>query len=214
MQLNIVYDGRLSLFLVVAFVVMISPGPAVVLAITNGVLHGVKNACFAIVGNMSGFLILSTVSVLGLGVIISRWHGLFDVIKWCGGLYLIYLGCKMWNTRKERVGVRDEIEKVISLSPCQMYRRGFVVTLSNPKAIVFVTALFPQFISPDQPIFSQYLILAGAMIFIQGVVLAGYAYLASRARALLNRPGNLNKVYKTSGMLFALFGVSLFFAET
>jgi threonine/homoserine/homoserine lactone efflux protein len=213
LELNIIYDGRFSLFLVVAFVVMISPGPAVLLAITNGVLHGIKSSCFAIAGNMSGFLILSTVSVLGLGVIISRWQWLFDVIKWGGGLYLIYLGYRMWNTRKERVGVRDEIEKVISLSPLQMYRRGFVVTLSNPKAIVFVTALFPQFISPEQPLFSQYLILAGGMIFIQGVVLAGYAFLASRARALLNRSGNLNKGYKTSGVVFALFGVSLFFAE-
>ena len=69
--MTLFYDGRFSLFLVVAFVVMISPGPAVVLAITNGVLHGIKNACFAIIGNMTGFLVLSSVSVMGLGFILA-----------------------------------------------------------------------------------------------------------------------------------------------
>lgn len=79
--MNLLADGSLKLFFAIALVVMLTPGPAVFLAITNGVLHGVGKACFSILGNMSGFVILSGISVLGLGVIVSKWQVAFDVIK-------------------------------------------------------------------------------------------------------------------------------------
>ena len=202
-----------SLFIVVAFLIMLSPGPAVVLAITNGILHGPRGALYAVLGNMSGFVFLSSISVAGVGAVMATTPLLYDILKWCGGIYLVYLGVSHWRSKKERLGVRDHIDEVKSLSPLQLYQRGVVVTLSNPKAIVFVTALLPQFIDRQNPVISQFAILLVTMLILQMMVLNGYAFLASRIRDWLNAPGRMKAFHRVIGVIFIIFGVSLAFSS-
>lgn len=202
-----------SIFLVVAFVIMATPGPAVVLAITNGILHGVRGALFAIFGNMTGLVILTAVSSLGLGAVIATNEWLFDLMKWCGGLYLVYLGVMMWRTDKNRVGVAGQIDSVKSLTRWQLYQRGLVVTASNPKAIIFVTALLPQFIQPQQPLLPQFVILIGTMMTMQILVLGSYALLANQIRHWLNSGGRLKLFNRSIGTCFVGFGTLLAFSR-
>lgn len=200
-------------FALVSLVVMVSPGPAVVLAITNGMLHGSRGACVAVFGNMTGFAILSSVSVAGLGALIAANGWLFDLLKWIGGLYLIYLGVMMWRSQKQRVGVNEQIDSVRSLHGFQLYQRGLTVTLSNPKAFVYVTALLPQFIDTGKPVLPQFLILILTMMTLQMIVLNGYAFLSGRVRNWLNAPGRMSLFNKTIGTTFIGFGVSLLFTN-
>lgn len=200
-------------FALVSLVVMVSPGPAVVLAITNGMLHGSRGACVAVFGNMTGFAILSSVSVAGLGALIAANGWLFDLLKWIGGLYLIYLGVMMWRSQKQRVGVNEQIDSVRSLHGLQLYQRGLTVTLSNPKAFVYVTALLPQFIDTGKPVLPQFLILILTMMTLQMIVLNGYAFLSGRVRNWLNAPGRMSLFNKTIGTTFIGFGVSLLFTN-
>lgn len=197
------------IFALVAFLIMVSPGPAVVLAITNGILHGPRGALYAVLGNMSGFVFLSSISVAGVGAIMATTPLLYDILKWCGALYLVYLGVGHWRSKMERLGVRDQIDQVKSLSPQQLYRHGLLVTLSNPKAIVFVTALLPQFIDRQNPVISQFVILLLTMLVMQLLVLNGYAFLASRIRDWLNAPGRMKAFQRIIGVIFISFGVTL-----
>ena len=201
------------IFVLVSLVVMLSPGPAVVLAITNGMLHGTRGACFAVFGNMTGFFFLSSVSVAGLGALIAANEWLFDTMKWIGGLYLLYLGISMWRSQKQRVGVRDEIDSLKSLSRLQLYKRGLAVTLSNPKAFVYVTALLPQFIDTTEPVLPQFSLLIVTMMTLQIIVLNGYAFLSSQVREWLNAPGRMSLFNKTIAVTFIGFGISLFFTN-
>lgn len=198
-----------SIFLVVAFLIMLSPGPAVVLAITNGILHGRRGAAISVFGNMTGLLILSGVSVAGVGAILAANVLLFEILKWCGGLYLVYLGISLWRSKKQRLGVREQIDQVKTLSPRQLYQRGLMVTFSNPKAIVFVTALLPQFMHLHKPILPQFAILIGTMLVMQLLVLNAYAFLSSQIRNWLNSPGRLQLLHKIIGASFIGFGISL-----
>lgn len=200
-------------FFLVSLVVMISPGPAVVLAITNGMLHGSRGACAAVFGNMTGFAFLCSLSVAGLGAVIAANAWLFDLLKWIGGLYLIYLGVMMWFSQRQRVGVNEQIDSVKSLHGFQLYKRGLAVTLSNPKAFVYVTALLPQFIDTGKPVLPQFLILILTMMTMQMIVLNGYAFLSGRVRDWLNAPGRMSLFNKTIGSTFIAFGVSLLFTN-
>ncbi|MFT5220748.1 MAG: homoserine/homoserine lactone efflux protein [Planctomycetota bacterium] len=202
-----------SIFLVVAIVIMVTPGPAVVLAITNGILHGVRGALFAIFGNMTGLVILTAISSLGLGAVISTNDWLFDLLKWLGGLYLVYLGVMMWRTDKSRIGVSVQIDSVKSLTHGQLYQRGLMVTASNPKAIIFVTALLPQFIQPQQPLIPQFAILIGTMLAMQLLVLGSYALLANQIRHWLNYGGRIKLLHRIIGSCFVGFGILLAFSQ-
>ncbi len=146
----------------------------------------------------------------GLGVVLEHSESIFTVVKLVGGSYLVFLGLRLWVTKIQRVGVSEQIDAVRQLKAVQLYRRGLIVTASNPKAIAFCIALFPQFIDLDQPLFLQYCILSLTMAIIQGPVLFLYAYLSSQIRVWLNSPGRLNVFNRISGATFIGFGLSLF----
>lgn len=119
----------------------------------------------------------------------------------------------MWRSQKQRVGVSEQIDEVKSLHGFQLYKRGLAITLSNPKAFVYVTALLPQFIDTGKPVLPQFLILILTMMSLQMIVLNGYAFLSGRVRDWLNAPGRMSLFNKTIGATFIGFGVSLLFTN-
>jgi homoserine/homoserine lactone efflux protein len=200
-------------FLSISAVIMFTPGPTVVLAITNGILHGSRDANYSILGNMTALFILSTVSIAGIGALIVANEWMFDLIKWIGGLYLIYLGIGLWRAQKNRVGVREQIEALQSLEGTALFRKGFAVTMSNPKAFVFVTAFLPQFINLKHAVVPQFLVLMFSMMALQFVVLNLYAWMANNVRDWLNRANRLSQLNKFIGLTFIGFGVSIALSE-
>jgi threonine/homoserine/homoserine lactone efflux protein len=149
------------IYSVTVFVASIIPGPSMLLALTHGMKYGAKKTVASALGNLSITLIQAAVSIAGLGAILLTSQSLFNLIKWAGAAYLIYMGISIWRSPAMPVP-----EKTSHNTPCnvplrKMYLQAAFVTAGNPKAIVFFTAVFPQFIDPDASYVSQCSMLMG-----------------------------------------------------
>ncbi|RBO83987.1 LysE family translocator [Marinomonas aquiplantarum] len=202
------------LYLGICIVATASPGPAVFLSIKNGAKYGVRRALIGVVGNVVAMLTLASVSAVGLGAVILASPVLYTVIKVIGGLYLIYLGVKAWRSQPvSRDGDRFTSVKLAIPSRLKLFGETYVVGLSNPKAIAFYTALFPQFINLDQPVFLQFVILAGTFAICSFLFLVTYVVLASRLGSYLEQEQVLVWFNRITGGIFVGFGSALVFSN-
>lgn len=197
------------IFITLAFTITAIPGPAVVLTIKNSLRYGCKAAIANIFGNFTAMVLLATLSALGLGAVIMASSTLFSAVKVFGCIYLIYLGIKAWRTPPVKSDTQHQVQGKSNREFASVFKEGFLVGLSNPKAIAFFTALFPQFIDQSRAFIPQFLTL---IITIEGIsffVLLGYALLSSRAAPYLSKDDRLNIFNKVSGSAFIGFGVAL-----
>ena len=198
----------LLLYLVVAFFYITSPGPAIILAIINGLRTDMKTVAITSLANSLGLFILSTASILGLGIVITTSATLFIIIKSIGALYLIYLGIKFLRNRG---GFNiDENEKgYIVKTKKQYFFEAFFLAITNPKPILFFTAIFPQFLDLKNAIAPQFFIMTGIFLFISFFSLCTYAYLSKRSKAYLSNKNRVNFINKITGGIFILMGIGL-----
>ena len=170
-------------FLITATAMAFVPGPAVLYVAGQGVRHGARKALAANLGILSGNAVWFTASAVGLATLIAYAAPVFIVLKWVGVAYLAWLGLCAW-----RDAVRGTGSATIARpqpTGVRMWRQGVLLQLANPKAILFFTALLPQFIDPAQAIAPQVFLLAVTSIVSEFFVLAAYAWLAARGGALL-----------------------------
>jgi len=203
-------DNYLIFFSLCLFVTA-TPGPAVFLAIRNGVRYGMASALTGICGNVAAMMTMALISALGLGAIVLASANLFFAIKVIGGLYLIYLGIQMWRSPSN---YSSELA-VESVYPAKrrLFSEAYFVGISNPKAIAFYTALFPQFIDASQPLAAQFSILAITFAVCSFSFLALYALLARRVRRLLDQGRVARWFNRIVGGVFAAFGLALMSSE-
>lgn len=197
------------LFLSIALAATLSPGPAVLVVSTNALQYGPERAVLTILGNICGLFLMSLCSVIGLSTIILYSSLGFTVVKTAGALYLIYLGVKYWLNGIPVTGNGAELRRYKQKSGFRLYSQGLLVALTNPKAIAFTSALFPQFIAPSEPLAPQFLILVASLMFCSFSCLFIYAQLSvstgRRAAFLLN-----GKTWgKAFGTLFIASGLAL-----
>jgi len=201
------------MYLGFAVIATSTPGPAVLFIITNSTLYGWRKATFAALGNISGLLFLGIISITGLGTILSKSQLIFPIIKYAGSAYLIYMGSKMIL----RKNADFKIEKLKLMDSEATNRRIFFkamgVALSNPKAIVFLTALFPQFINIENNLFPQFLILILVLISFSFTFLMLYAILAQQAGNWLKHPARAKWINYIGGSIFMGFGIVLALAS-
>ncbi len=204
------------LFSCVALVSIISPGPAVLLSVTNSLRHGVMSAVFSSLGNIIGIFILSTAAALGLGAALQASTILFGCIKVCGAFYLIYLGICQWRlsirgSGRENHNPFDTQVKTDESVPGNggFFIRGVLVALSNPKAVLFFTALFPQFMTVSKPIAGQFFILTATFMGLSFLVLSGYAHGAGSLRSWLSRGRRSVWMSRVSGSVFIAMGLGI-----
>jgi threonine/homoserine/homoserine lactone efflux protein len=197
------------MYLVLVIIATSTPGPAVLFIITNSTLHGWRKAIFAAIGNIAGLFLLGVIAVTGLGTILQASKILFGLIKYAGAAYLVYLGLKLifqknadFSTLKHKLCSKDVSSKKIFL-------QALGVALSNPKAIVFLTALFPQFINTNKALFHQFSILIGTLMFFSFFFLMFYALLTHKAKNLLSNSNRMKAVNRISGSIFIGFGFLL-----
>ena len=188
------------LFASIAFVATITPGPAILLVTTHSVSFGSRYSVATMVGNISGLFVMSLLSVMGLSAIILTSAPIFFFVKIVGALYLVYLGIKLWRRGfgLEEIKARADNGKVSRPSISKLYLNGLLVALSNPKAIAFTTALFPQFILPGQPMVTQFAILIVTFMFLSFACLFAYALMAAETKnrtAHIELPGVMSKVF-------------------
>jgi homoserine/homoserine lactone efflux protein len=194
-------------FLAAALVIAVSPGPGAVLSMSTGLRYGYAAALRAIAGLQIALLLQLCVVALGLGAVLATSEAAFAVVKFAGAAYLIWLGVQKWRSPPEPIGGDGEGLRVQSRR--QLYAQGILVNLTNPKAIVFIAALVPQFIVPDRPQWPQFAIIGATMVAVDMMVMSCYALLATRFRPLLRNPRLLRLQNRIFGGLFVGAGAML-----
>lgn len=194
-------------FVVLAGIVVLSPGPAVLLAVTHAGQFGPKRAIVPILGNVTGLGIMTALTAYGLGSLLEASSDWFLWLRIAGGLYLVYLGIKLIRSKPATL---PDGTQGLAVMPSQRksYLQGVMVALSNPKAILFIGALFPQFIDVAQPVWGQFLLLGVTQMAMSFAALVMYAVL-SGALVSKGKQALYSKVNKVTGALFVIFGITL-----
>ncbi|MDU9392978.1 LysE family translocator [Pseudomonas sp. zfem002] len=164
--------STLLLYIIAASAVMITPGPAMLLALNNGASHGMRVAGFGMAGAMLSDLVLIAAVGCGLGALLQASEQLFSLVKWIGAAYLLYLAVVLWRAPVKALGVSGAGSAVSARST---FLRALIVGLSNPKGLLFFSAFLPQFIRPEQPVLQQYVILALVTASLDCLVMIVYA---------------------------------------
>ncbi len=201
------------IYVTIAITVTAIPGPAVVLTIKNSMRYGYRVAILNILGNFMAMVILATLSAVGLGAIILASSALFAALKVMGCIYLVYLGIKVWRTPCSNKGIHPHSKNRHTKSLLSVFKEGFGVGISNPKAIAFFTALFPQFIDPARSFIPQFLILILTIEGISFFVLSSYACLSAVASPYLSQKKPMVFFNKLTGAAFAGFGLALLYDD-
>jgi threonine/homoserine/homoserine lactone efflux protein len=201
------------IYVTLAITITAIPGPAVVLTIKNSLSYGYKASIANILGNFVAMITMATLSALGLGTIILASSTLFFAVKIFGCFYLVYLGIKMWKTPQIKINKQSVIEHKKERRFTAIFKQGFGVGISNPKAIAFFTALFPQFIDPSRDYIPQFLTLIFTIEGISFFILTTYAILSSMAAQYLSSGKALAFCNKLTSLAFIGFGVGLIYEK-
>jgi homoserine/homoserine lactone efflux protein len=196
-------------FLSVSLITTFSPGPAILLAMSNAG-RGVGKALFSSAGNALGIFLVSGAAMIGLGALLRTSMLMFTALKIVGALYLVYLGIKQWRgAGKPAQAKAREPGKEAASNAAQLFREGLLVALTNPKSIIFFTALFPQFIQTQAPIVPQFFVLTFTFVGCALLSHATFICIARSAGARLTSGNMLRVLQRASGALFMSLGVAL-----
>ncbi|MBD1556735.1 LysE family translocator [Vibrio sp. S9_S30] len=195
------------IYVAAIFILTASPGPSVLLCLSKSVTQGFHSSVFTALGSLTAIMGILTLSFTGLGMIIATSEWVFSIIKWTGAAYLIYLGVQALLSKQESYEVAEG--NTPRQSPRSLFISGFIVGSSNPKAIIFFTALFPQFIDPQATLLSQYLILASTFAVMELSWLLIYAYLGAKSSNWLLQRGRAKLFNRLTGSVFVGSGILL-----
>ena len=193
-------------YFIATIILSLSPGPGVFSSISSGLHHGFRLGVWNGVGMQAANVILVAIVALGLGAILIASETLFTAVKWLGVAYLIYLGVVTWRAPPRGF---EEDRDDNARTAWEVFMRGFLVNLTNPKGIIFFAAIFPQFIDVAQPQLPQYAILAGTTFAVDVVVMGGYTALAAKVLRVMRDPRHLRWVNRGLGGAFVAAGVAL-----
>ena len=191
-------------FLLAAILIAVSPGPGAATSMSIGLRHGYGSALRAILGLQLALAIQLSVVAAGLGALLAASTTAFDLMKLLGAAYLIWLGVQKWRA-PAAAQTGDDPDTV----PRGLVWQGLLVNLTNPKAIVFMAALTPQFIDPARPQWPQFLIIGLTMCGVDTIVMSGYALLATRLRRWLHDAAAQRAQNRFFGGVFVGAGVLL-----
>ncbi|MFZ6773721.1 LysE family translocator [Undibacterium sp. SXout7W] len=202
-------------FFFAACVIAISPGSGAVLSMSHGLNYGVKKTSSTIAGLQVGLLMILAIAGAGVGSILMASEVAFSIVKTIGALYLIYLGINQWRARVEVVKEEDTAQPAQSAIPDwrKRFLIGFLTNATNPKGIIFMVAVLPQFISHDAPLLPQLLILGVTMCAVDLVVMHSYAFAASTMQRYFSDPRWLKGQNRFFGGILMAIGTALFFVK-
>lgn len=196
----------LFLFMAVAILPALSPGPGMLLALSNALRYGSSATFYSAIGNSLGLLAMGFAVAFGLAAVFAVSALAFTIIKFAGAAYLIYLGIKLWRDGKA-LSLPGEDSALIR--PWRLFRQAFVVSITNPKALVLLAALLPPFVDNAQPVLPQVTILSvtyALMCFVNHLLLA---QAGGRIRLLISSERRMKAIQRALGSLFIGFGAAL-----
>ena len=197
------------LFLFMATATVLSPGPGVVMTLTNALRYGVKGTFGGILGIAFGALVVAAISATSLGVLLATSALAFTVLKLIGAGYLVYLGVRLWRAPPFKFTEQTAHEASFG----RRFLEGLSLQLTNPKAIFFFLAVFPQFIDPAHHYATQFTALVLTYSALVVTIHSGYAFFARRAKGWLTSERGGRAVNKSAGATFVFFGAVLATAE-
>ncbi|MBF7142288.1 MULTISPECIES: LysE family transporter [Pseudomonas] len=195
-------------FLAASWVISLSPGAGAIASMSSGLRYGFGRGYWNALGLQLGLALQIAVVAAGVGAILAASATAFTVIKWFGVFYLLYLAIRQW--RAAPMDMQGDSTPVVGSSRTSLVLRGFLVNVSNPKALVFMLAVLPQFIDPQAPLLAQYLIIGATMVTVDLIVMAGYTGLASKVLRLMRTPRQQQRLNRTFAGLF--IGAATFLA--
>lgn len=197
-------------FFIAACLIAVSPGSGAVLSMSHGLSYGVRRTTATILGLELALVIILVIAGAGVGSLLVASEAAFNVIKVAGAVYLIFLGWSQWRAP---VSIRDETN-VHVVAPGAWWQRavtGFLTNATNPKGIVFMVVVLPQFIDHDHPLWLQLLLMAITMVTVDLVVMHGYAFAASRLQRFFRNAKAVRVQNRFFGGILMLVGAGLFF---
>ncbi len=201
------------LYLATVAVISAIPGPNMLLVMSHGARHGLRRSTATMAGCLSALLLMMAISAAGLGALLRQWPTVFDTLRLLGAAYLVWLGVRTWrgarhDARQPGAGSLPQAAPA-ARTAAALYRSGFAVASSNPKAILFAAALLPQFINPTQPTLPQFVVLLLSFAVIEVSWYLVYASSGVRLERWLRRAGVAAAFAKLTGGLFVGFGTAM-----
>ncbi|WP_237571428.1 LysE family transporter [Mycolicibacterium lacusdiani] len=190
-----------------AILIAVSPGAGAIQSMATGLSHGVRRGYWSILGLEIGLMLQLTLVAIGLGALVTNSIVAFNVVKWLGVAYLLYLAVRQW--RSATTDLQEQVGTSAVGGRRALVLRGFLVNATNPKGLVFFLAVTPQFVVPTAPLLPQYLAIGATMVVVDLVVMGLYTSLSARLLLWLNTPRQQKIVNRTFSGLFATAAVVL-----
>jgi homoserine/homoserine lactone efflux protein len=190
-----------------AIAISLSPGAGAIQSMATGPTHGVRRGYWSILGLEVGLMLQLALVAIGLGAAVANSILAFNIIKWIGVAYLVYLAVRQWRTAT--VDLREQIGKAMDGGRVVLLVRGFLVNATNPKGLVFFLAVLPQFVVPTEPLLPQYLAVGVTMVAVDLVVMGLYTGLSVRLLKWLHTPRKQTALNRVFAGLFAAAAVVL-----
>jgi len=187
-------------YMLACWVISVSPGAGAIASMSSGLNYGFRHGYWNAIGLQVALVLQIMVVAAGVGVLFATTPLAFQAVKWFGVAYLLYLAYLQWTAPVKDIEIQQEKRDKSALA---LLLNGFVVNISNPKAIVFLLAVLPQFLDLSKPQWIQYLIMAATMITIDLIVMAGYTGLASKVLRLLRYPRQQKYLNRGFAVMFS-----------
>ncbi|MBD3761750.1 LysE family translocator [Rhizorhabdus sp.] len=197
------------IFVCATFLISAMPGPNMLHVMTQSMRYGFRLAAFTMAGCMIALLSLFGLSAIGMSALLSALPQLLTAIKIVGALYLVWVGIRAWRDDNTPIDMAAGDMDAIAQSPAGLFRQGFLISISNPKALIFAAAFFPQFVSPALPKAPQFAILLATFVVIETGWYLTYATGGRTLAHYLRRAEWQRWFNRVSGGLFVAFGLSL-----
>ncbi|WP_087016300.1 LysE family translocator [Thaumasiovibrio subtropicus] len=198
----------LMMFTTTVFVVSIIPGPSMLLALTHGMSYGVKRAAFSGLGNISATMCQAIISVIGLGAVLAASETAFMIIKWGGAAYLVYMGYSMLKAARLSGGADVQVSRE-PVTATRLFVQGVLVTAGNPKAIVFFSAVFPQFLDTSQGVWLQSTVMIAICMAVSFFCFMLYAVCGKKIVSLFSSSSAGKFLKRLIGSTFIGSGIAL-----
>ena len=195
-------------FVLASIVLLVIPGPTIIMVISQALAHGRKVAFASVMGVGLGDLVATSLSIAGAGAVLAASASLFQALKFVGAAYLIWIGYKMWRTPVSIPDMQDTSLPTGSGRPGIIFRDSFLITALNPKGILFFVAFVPQFIDPALAYAPQAAIYVATFTALGILNAAMFALAAAGARETICRPQVMKAAMRTGGSLLMMAGVA------
>lgn len=196
-------------FVVATIIMIASPGPSVLLTIAHSISFGWKRALSTVAGATAGVAFQLIIASIGLASLLNSVADAFEWLRWTGAAYLVYLGIKQWQSANEPLDLETQ-----TTSNVKLFVQGLIITIPNPKSLIFIAAFLPQFIDTNRPLLMQFSYIVPTFLLITFIVTSIWAMVAGKARGLFQNKKAYQLLLRGAAGLMVLAGLGLALARS